>query len=1197
MLVPKTNKKESSLSEVRVNPSSQANLDGKVSCPDPACSSSGKLYVPGRGLSQHQRRAHPVEYFEASRPKTTRSRGTAWSEAEEKFYAWKEAELLVAAAPVVLSRKQILAALSLEGGKDGRSSDSILKRRQLSAYQGFVEEFRREIQEQRSSGPGVGGKLECPFANPAEDFTLVAGGTSLESNSEGGSSSDGVGQPPVQTENMEGLEVGEAGAGASNVLDKEQAPQATEGVGRDRETGDGGEPPGDPESDPNDPETPQAIEGAGRDRQPGDGGGPPSDPDSDPNDPEPRDEVPPDWVLALKTAICGDMPDLDVHEIVPDGGAVNQAAVDRLSAQILSTLPPKEKRPQRRRPAPVNITAMSRRKQRQVQYQRLQRTLRRDFGRGAKSVVSGTWNKQEAEVPLASMTDFWKPLFETESVEDSRFPEPVREEQMVLLRPFDSEELNLGIANSQPNSASGPDGRDLKQIKACPIGRLRACFNLWLLAGCVPKELYEGRTVLIPKEVGTEDPQKFRPITISSVLVRLYHKLLSTRMENACPTSTRQKAFKSGDGIYENITILKGVLKDAAGRKAKPLALAFLDVRKAFDSVSHDSLLIACRRVGVPSPLLNYIGMMYREGFTRLSVGGEESGPIYCKQGVKQGDPLSTFLFNIVIDWALSSLDENIGYKVGDSFFNHLAFADDVCLLAQSYRALQSQIDCLTSHLAKCGLTVNAAKCSSLALRPQRSRKSYWVETRPFVSASGVEIPVLSPKQLYKYLGIHFGPTNSEVTCFSNLKKMLGEVSKAPLKPHQRLLILKQNVLPAMLHQCVLGEVTIGQLLNADRQVRIAARRWLKLPKDCPNEFFHTAMHLGGLGIMSLRCEIPALRVKRMKNFISTSDPVAQSVVLTDWFTKEYRKWNLILDPAWSGSSSQLEDPSTRAQLTAEKLYSSVDGKGLKHAGSAKLEGFTQKPVGSAWVRSQDIPGSRFCSMLALRAGVLKTGARRARCLPPEQEDLKKRVSACDACFELDGTSFDERGRPLRVPRRDTLAHRLQTCVKTHGYRVSRHNRILKILNGMLKKRKFRTLREPVIATSRGRRIPDLIAHTDNDDCPSLGRKTYVLDVAICGDNLTNPDQLNLEKTNYYQVVPEVRNFAKDFGCEVMEFGGVVFSWRGIPSPGTVRLLTSLGLRRKQLELLAQVVVEQGVYMFRAWESSGHRLAPRARGL
>ena len=116
--------------------------------------------------------------------------------------------------------------------------------------------------------------------------------------------------------------------------------------------------------------------------------------------------------------------------------------------------------------------------------------------------------------------------------------------------------------------------------------------------------------------------------------------------------------------------------------------MAFLDVRKAFDLVSHQSIALAASRAGVPEPLIKYIENLYPNASTQLKVRSSLKNPISVQQGVRQGDRLSPILFNYVIDWALSNLDSHIGFKVDDQRINHLAFADDVALFAATQQGL-----------------------------------------------------------------------------------------------------------------------------------------------------------------------------------------------------------------------------------------------------------------------------------------------------------------------------------------------------------------------------------------------------------------------------------------------------------------------------------------------------------------------------
>lgn len=147
-------------------------------------------------------------------------------------------------------------------------------------------------------------------------------------------------------------------------------------------------------------------------------------------------------------------------------------------------------------------------------------------------------------------------------------------------------------------------------------------------------------------------------------------------METQVPLGPRQKAFRRGDGLADNVWILRSLIRDRT-RKSKPLSVAFVDVAKAFDSVSHESIILAARRMGVPQHLLCYLRTLYTGSTTRLKVAGKLGERIRVTR-VRQGDPLSPILFNLVMDWVLASLDPALGVQLRSGVvLNHLAFADD----------------------------------------------------------------------------------------------------------------------------------------------------------------------------------------------------------------------------------------------------------------------------------------------------------------------------------------------------------------------------------------------------------------------------------------------------------------------------------------------------------------------------------------
>jgi len=75
-----------------------------------------------------------------------------------------------------------------------------------------------------------------------------------------------------------------------------------------------------------------------------------------------------------------------------------------------------------------------------------------------------------------------------------------------------------------------------------------------------------------------------------------------------------------------------------------------LDFQKAFDSVEWDFLLDILRAKGFSHKWILWIENILKISNTRLVVIGKEGKTIKCKRGLRQGDPLSPLLFDLVVD-------------------------------------------------------------------------------------------------------------------------------------------------------------------------------------------------------------------------------------------------------------------------------------------------------------------------------------------------------------------------------------------------------------------------------------------------------------------------------------------------------------------------------------------------------------------
>ena len=117
--------------------------------------------------------------------------------------------------------------------------------------------------------------------------------------------------------------------------------------------------------------------------------------------------------------------------------------------------------------------------------------------------------------------------------------------------------VEIKAAFPEITTAPGPDGLSARQLRAVPMNVLTGVMNLLLLCGRLPRHLMESRTTLNPKKDGASTPGDLRPITVSSVLTRAYHKVLAKYVD----FDRRQRAFLPIDGTAESIFDLDMILR------------------------------------------------------------------------------------------------------------------------------------------------------------------------------------------------------------------------------------------------------------------------------------------------------------------------------------------------------------------------------------------------------------------------------------------------------------------------------------------------------------------------------------------------------------------------------------------------------------------------------------------------------------
>lgn len=336
--------------------------------------------------------------------------------------------------------------------------------------------------------------------------------------------------------------------------------------------------------------------------------------------------------------------------------------------------------PQHRRPE-------SRRRRKRREYAEMQERFKKHQCECAREVLDGR--------PSIDITDSRGFLTHWKKIMEGRSPQPMPAIQPQRLGNVDLFFVATAwdIKHSFPplRSAPGPDGFTSRKLRSIPMVVLQVLINLLMLSRRVPTCWKGARTVFIPKKERATEPGDFRPISIASVFLRLFHKILASRLSGALELDFRQRAFLPVDGCAENVMVLATAL-DEAKTHMRPLYMATLDIAKAFDRVSTDAIIRAAAIAGMSTPFLEYLQDLYTTSYTALTFG-QTSLLARPSRGVRQGDPLSPLLFNTVVNEWLSSLTPDIAFRSGDLKVDAMAFADDVVLLASTRIGLQKRLD------------------------------------------------------------------------------------------------------------------------------------------------------------------------------------------------------------------------------------------------------------------------------------------------------------------------------------------------------------------------------------------------------------------------------------------------------------------------------------------------------------------------
>ncbi|XP_024630887.1 uncharacterized protein [Medicago truncatula] len=230
----------------------------------------------------------------------------------------------------------------------------------------------------------------------------------------------------------------------------------------------------------------------------------------------------------------------------------------------------------------------------------------------------------------------------------------------------------------------------------------------------------------------------WRPISLCNVLYKLISKVLANRLQVVLPKCIfdSQLAFVSGRSILDNALVAIEVINsmNTNTRIVDGSVALKLDISKAYDRIDWDYLKGVMVRMGFNSQRVQWMTICVETVDYSVLVNNELIGPIIPGRGLRQGDPLSPYLFIICAE-GLSSLirrAEARGDLRGTSVcrgappVTHLLFADD-CFLFFKTTENQAQVmqSILTTYEAAFGQSISLPKSETFYSRKVPENMKY----------------------------------------------------------------------------------------------------------------------------------------------------------------------------------------------------------------------------------------------------------------------------------------------------------------------------------------------------------------------------------------------------------------------------------------------------------------------------------------
>ena len=361
--------------------------------------------------------------------------------------------------------------------------------------------------------------------------------------------------------------------------------------------------------------------------------------------------------------------------------------------------------------------------------------------------------KTETQEILTVIARFYGKLFNKQNTEcdptylDNIDIPTIRQEDFPVLNdPIMLEEVKIAINQLADDKCPGIDGFSANWYKKFSSDICHALHSV-ILANIENGKMHgtsrESITSLMDKNnQNLLELQSWRPLSILNNDYKVYAKILANRLQYVTPylISSDQFGFLKGRHMTDNLLELAMVI-DYCQQVDRPALITAIDFRKAFDTVSWTAMKNILHKFGLGKNFIKMLMVCFNDFKTRILNNGHMSDYITITRGTKQGCPISSIIFNFIVEIIGLNLKQNTKIKsisIGNKTKTVGQFADDLwTAMWYDRESFDEQNRLLKLFRLYTGLQVNYDKTEVLRIGSLKGTDAQFYTTLPIKWSDG----------------------------------------------------------------------------------------------------------------------------------------------------------------------------------------------------------------------------------------------------------------------------------------------------------------------------------------------------------------------------------------------------------------------------------------------------------------------------